>query len=223
MKSRIHAILNRFLKLFSLRLIKTPRHPKILETIKKQILLQPECQCIYVGCGDDKVEGFIGSDLRPTDTAAIICPAWELSKHTSDVECIYSRHMLEHLTFEQTIITLSDWYDVLRPSGTVLICVPNLAFHIEKFNQLCQADVDQWDFVLAKNCKVSEALTGFYGWQRDSSPNRHPNDIKNWDIHKSGYNIGLMESLLRTTGFQNIRVTTEEERHLVATARKPNQ
>lgn len=221
MKSLIHNIINRLLRYFSLRIVKAPFHPQALKNIQERVILQPECKCVYVGCGDDSIEGFVGSDLRNTDAADIICPAWKLSEYANNLECIYSRHMLEHLTFEQAIVTLSDWFRTLRPSGEVVICVPNLEFHAHKLGILSDEEIKNWDGILTKNCKVSEALSGFFGWQRESSPTLSLEDIANWDIHKSGYTVQILTKVLDMVGFVEIQTTIEQEKHLIATARKP--
>lgn len=54
---------------------------------------------IYMGCGYDYKDGYVGCDVRKTKTAKIICKAWELSKYCKNVNEIYSRHMVEHLTY----------------------------------------------------------------------------------------------------------------------------
>ena len=69
---------------------------------------------IYMGCGDDYKEGYVGCDIRKTKTAKIICKAWELSKHCKNVGEIYSRHMVEHLTYTEFNETLKDWYKALN-------------------------------------------------------------------------------------------------------------
>lgn len=72
---------------------------------------------IYMGCGDDYKEGYIGCDIRKTKTSKIICKAWELSKHIKNLEEIYSRHMVEHLTYTEFNETLKDWNKALLGGG----------------------------------------------------------------------------------------------------------
>ena len=45
---------------------------------------------IYMGCGDDYKDGYVGCDVRKTKTAKIICKAWELYKYCKNVNEIYS-------------------------------------------------------------------------------------------------------------------------------------
>jgi predicted SAM-dependent methyltransferase len=69
---------------------------------------------IYVGCGEDRREVFLHCDIRPLPGVDIVCNAWELSQHTQGVDEIYSRHMLEHLTNNEVLATLSDWFHSLK-------------------------------------------------------------------------------------------------------------
>ena len=69
---------------------------------------------IYMDCGDDYKDGYVGCDVRKTKTAKIICKAWELSKYCKNVNEIYSRHMVEHLTYTKFNETLKDWHKALN-------------------------------------------------------------------------------------------------------------
>ena len=87
---------------------------------------------IYMGCGDDYKDGYVGCDVRKTKTAKIICKAWELSKYCKNVNEIYSRHMVEHLTYTEFNETLKDWCKALTGAKLHIIC-PDLDFYIEQF------------------------------------------------------------------------------------------
>ena len=86
-----------------------------------------------MGCGDDYKDGYVGCDIRKTKTAKIISKAWELSKYCKNVNEIYSRHLVEHLTYTEFNATLKDWYKTLKVVGKLHIICPDLNFHIEQF------------------------------------------------------------------------------------------
>ncbi len=69
---------------------------------------------VYMGCGPDIREGFIHADIRKMPHVDIVCVAWELSNHVKDLNHIYSRHMLEHLTNFEADRTLRDWLKSLK-------------------------------------------------------------------------------------------------------------
>lgn len=170
---------------------------------------------IYMGCGDDYKEGYTGCDIRKTKNAKIVCKAWELSKKIKNLKNIYSRHMCEHLTFQEFEYTLQDWYQALAPEGKLEIIVPNLDFHIEQFRN---AKFDK-ENLNAKNSNLNWALAGFWGWQREDYIKSGKN--KYWDVHKSGYNTKLMELFLKRCGFSNIQCAISADNvHLIAKATK---
>jgi predicted SAM-dependent methyltransferase/2-polyprenyl-3-methyl-5-hydroxy-6-metoxy-1,4-benzoquinol methylase len=172
---------------------------------------------VYMGCGPDIREGFIHSDLRKFDHVDIVCNAWELSQHIKDVNHIYSRHMLEHLTNFEADRTLRDWLKALKTNGTIRIIVPDMDFHAK---QWLEAD---WNEETLKN-KWSDArhsFAGFWGWQEQCDPWDMEYNNSYWSVHKSGYNKKRMEFLLKRIGYINIEIETKNQWHLVVTATKP--
>lgn len=174
---------------------------------------------LYVGSGPDSREGYINCDIRSIPGVQLVCPAWKISAFASNVEAIYSRHTLEHLTDEETRLTLDDWFSALRIGGTVEIIVPNMRFHID---QWLKANWKAEGPVGTKNI-ARWAFAGFYGWQRECNPRERGYNQSYWDVHKSGYDAGRIEYLLETSGFARIETEIVDECHLVARASKITQ
>lgn len=171
---------------------------------------------VYVGCGDDFKEGYVGCDIRKTKNTKIVCKAWELSKKVKDLENIYSRHMCEHLTYDEFIFTLTDWYKTLKPAGLVHIIVPNIDYHIEQFKR---AEFDNKSLE-TKWSDLSWSLAGFCGWQRENYI-KIKNDTKYWDVHKSVWNSKLIRLFLENLGYVHITCEVIDNVHLSVMARKP--
>lgn len=49
------------------------------------------------------------------------------------VDKIYSSHLLEHLTYQDGIALLSECYRILKPNGTLSLCVPDASIHINAY------------------------------------------------------------------------------------------
>ena len=171
---------------------------------------------IYMGCGDDWKEGYIGCDMRSLPPVTIVCRAWELSRHVSGVGEIYSRHMLEHLTLAEVECALLDWFEALDIGGKVHIVVPNLDYHIKQWGRA------SWTPEAFRQPKSDAcyACAGLYGWQRECDPRKPDYNATYWDVHKSGFSEQSLTYLLKMAGFAGISVWIEEEVHLVATAFK---
>lgn len=173
-------------------------------------------QNVYVGCGDKTREGYLGCDIRPLDNVSIVCPAWDLSQHCQDLNRIYSRHMVEHLTFAEAKKTLTDWHAALAVGGEVEIEVPNMRFHIE---QWLQADWTEEAFQ-DKKSDARWGFAGFYGWQRECDPDEESYNQSYWDVHKSGYDEKLLKFMLESAGFVDVETRVENEWNLIGTGSK---
>lgn len=172
---------------------------------------------IYMGCGPDKKEGFIHCDIRKFEHVTLVCKAWELSSHMMEIDHIYSRHMLEHLTNFEADRTLRDWFKALKTGGTLEVIVPDMDFHCK---QWLEADWDE-ETLKDKTSQAQHSFAGFWGWQAECDPWAKDYNMSYWDVHKSGYNQKRMELLLKRIGFVDVATEIKEQCHLVATATKP--
>ena len=172
---------------------------------------------IYVGCGPDIREGFIHCDIRKFDHVDIVCKAWELSSFMMEVDHIYSRHMLEHLTNYEADRTLRDWFKALKTNGTIRIIVPDMDFHCR---QWLEAD---WTEEALKEpmSDAKHSFAGLWGWQAECDPWAENYNTTYWDVHKSGYNEKRIKLLLERIGFVDVKTEIKNKWHLVATANKP--
>ncbi len=171
---------------------------------------------IYMGCGPDIKDGFIHVDIRDLKNVDIVCNAWELSKHLADVNHIYSRHMLEHLTNSEANRTLQDWFKSLKVGGSIEVIVPNMDFHAQ---QWLQAEWSE-DTINERYSDATYSFAGFWGWQEECDPLKEDYNNSYWSVHKSGYNKKRMKFLLEKIGYENIKIEIKDEVHLVAIASK---
>lgn len=189
---------------------------------------------LYVGSGEQSLEGYVSCDSRSLENVQLVCRAWEVSRFCSGLSEIFSRHMLEHLTLAEAGLTLRDWMAALAPGGTLRLEVPNLEFALAQWHRA------RWNSSEFAN-KLSDARWGFaglYGWQRECDPESADYNQSYWDVHKSGYTSESMRYFLDQAGFEQIETsyasfTLEQLRrrnmdlhasdncHLVAVARKP--
>lgn len=172
---------------------------------------------IYIGCGTDIREGFIHSDIRKFEHVDIVCNAWELSSKIQDVNHIYSRHMLEHLTNFEADRALRDWLKALKTNGTIRVVVPDMDYHAK---QWLEADWNE-DTLKDKKSDAQHSFAGFWGWQEETDPWGDNYNNSYWSVHKSGYNKKRIEFLLKRIGYDDIVVITKNKCHLVITASKP--
>lgn len=172
---------------------------------------------VYMGSGPDSKEGFLNADIRDLPNVDIVCKAWELSNHIQEVEHIYSRYMLEHLTNFEADRALRDWLKALKTDGRIEILVPDMDFHAR---QWLEAEWNE-DTLKDKWSDAKHSFAGFWGWQEECDPWGEVYHNSYWSVHKSGYNKKRMKFLLERIGYTDVVVRTAKKWHLVAEARKP--
>jgi SAM-dependent methyltransferase len=152
---------------------------------------------LNVGSGNRPKEGYLSVDLVGGDVTA---PAWDLPYGDGTVEAIYSRHMIEHLTFKNAHRALAEWSRVLVPGGTVEIICPNRDIHVANLGDHRinpKLGISFHDF----------AMNGLYGWQR-----KRPHDVHQW-----AWNPGELGQAMQDAGFTVTKYiqTVPEDCHIL--------
>lgn len=83
-----------------------------------------------IGSGGDKRKGFISVDLY-TSQADVKASMDNLPYDEGTVDEIYSSHALEHMGKFEVPKVLREWFRVLKPSGTLEVRVPDLAWCVQ--------------------------------------------------------------------------------------------
>ena len=77
-----------------------------------------------IGCGEKKMEGAIGLDIRRTKEVDIIADACRLPFKDEVVDSVYSSHLIEHFSHVEVKEVMREWVRVLREGGTIEIRCP---------------------------------------------------------------------------------------------------
>lgn len=135
---------------------------------------------LNLGCFDKKLPGFTNVDIRPECNPDIVDDAFTLDTIKDEsVDLIYCCHMLEHLSYTQTVGALYTWYRKLKGGGVLRLAVPDL----EKACAL---------YLLTKDKEKLKSM--FWGSQRHD-----------FDFHKNGWSKDDLEEELLNVGFENVR------------------
>ncbi len=136
---------------------------------------------INVGCGLVYKREYVNIDAHDNTVADARMEAHWLEFEDASAEHIECSHVLEHMGLGEAVYALSEFYRVLRPSGTLLLRTPDVE---ESFRTFVKSGQD----------KRRLLLNWIYGLDRAGMN------------HKYGYPLDLMEILLQDVGFSNTRV-----------------
>ena len=81
---------------------------------------------LNLGCGDKKMHGYINIDICPDFKPDRVDNALELKSYANGaIDEIVMFHLFEHLTYDEAIIGLKRWYELLREGGKLIIEMPD--------------------------------------------------------------------------------------------------
>jgi len=148
---------------------------------------------LNLGCGMDRLEGFVGVDIVPGPAVGMVSTVDSLPIEAGLVEEILSEHLLEHLTFDEAKRALVEWFRVLCPGGKITIECPDILGLCKQFVEANEYE-RYWS-----NAGYWSLIQCIYGHQRGKSKAEHFGQI-----HKSGYTVEHLSFLLRGVGFSRI-------------------
>lgn len=131
---------------------------------------------LHLGCGSKHFDDFINVDLWITDATDVICDIARLPWPDSSASIIESFHVFEHISHTKVRDTLSEWFRVLKPGGTLILECPHFDDAVREY--------------LAGD---ENRLLNIFGRQRFKG-----------DVHMWGYNPSRLKNLLHEIGFTEI-------------------
>ena len=113
---------------------------------------------VNLGCGEHPKEGYLNCDLH-NPNAELQVDIRLVSSKLSSADLIESHHALEHLSFEDSLLALQDWVNILNTGGYLIISVPDFEECLKKF--LATPEETKWTHVI-KMIYGSQEHEGMY-------------------------------------------------------------
>jgi predicted SAM-dependent methyltransferase len=121
-------------------------------SIDRQLLVdylnQNEIRKLHIGCGFNPLDGWLNSDYKPAPFNILRLDATQpFSIENNEFDYVFSEHMIEHISYSEGLLMLTECFRILRKNGTIRVSTPNLPFLIdlyknEKSNQ--QIEYIKW-------------------------------------------------------------------------------
>jgi len=123
-------------------------------------------------------------DIEPRPEVDFLGDAADLSQfENNSIECIYASHVLEHFHHnlnDSLLMTLAEWYRVLKPDGQLLVSVPDLSV-------LCRL-YSEPNITGDERMYLMHVIFG--------------GQLNEYDVHYAGLDFELMTYYLREVGFR---------------------
>src|SRR3972149_8638782 len=86
---------------------------------------------LNVGCAESIMEGYINIDLHPEEYPLVrdkILPAdiRALPFKNESIDEVYASHIIEHFTYADAVLCLTEWRRVLKTDGKLIVIVPDM-------------------------------------------------------------------------------------------------
>lgn len=151
-------------------------------------LTRNDCRRLHVGCGRNRMPGWINADITPRADLIIFLQK-RLPFRTGTLERIYTEHVLEHVPFKTAVYFLKEANRTLQPGGVVRIAMPDLDDLIDGY----QKDWRRFDWV------------NWPGHRFIRTRAEMINVAFRWWGHQHLYNREELERALREAGFERYR------------------
>lgn len=128
-------------------------------------LANPRVKRLHVGCGSNRLAGWINADIVPTADMIVFLER-RLPFGDASLERIYSEHVLEHAPYETGVFFLKESHRVLRPGGCIRIAVPDLedlvaGYHNGDWKRFDWVNWPQFSFIKTRAQMIN---IGFRWW-----------------------------------------------------------
>jgi predicted SAM-dependent methyltransferase len=131
-----------------------------------------------IGCGERKIPGALGIDIRKTKGIDVVSDAKNLPFRDEVFDVIYSSMLIEHISHMLVDKMIKEWVRTLKKGGTIEIRCPDLRVRCLLFFLH-----PTW-----------QSMVNIFGMQDHEG-----------NYHKCGFTFGLLKGLLEQNGISNIR------------------
>ncbi|MDX1948562.1 MAG: methyltransferase domain-containing protein [Pirellulaceae bacterium] len=103
-------------------------------SLTRTYLRGPDPKLLHLGCGGNRLTGWLNSDLYPNSRSVLHLDATRQFPLPADqFDAVFSEHMIEHIPRAAGARMLAECQRVLKPGGRIRISTPDLAFLIDLY------------------------------------------------------------------------------------------
>lgn len=164
--------------------------------IQKQINSVDGKNYLNVGCGSNIKSKFINLDYNWLPGIDF---CWDITQgvplKNNSLLGIYTEHCLEHISYEETKLALSNFFDLLKPGGTLRVVVPDAEIYLDAYQQGKENTNFQFPYGLSAHNIPQNEVTRMIV----------VNSIFRGHGHKFAYDYPTFKNMLDEQGFISIK------------------
>lgn len=89
---------------------------------------------LHIGCGKHYLNGWLNADLVPAARHVLWLDAKRPFPFSTGIfQFVYSEHLIEHLSYEEGLVMLSECFRVLKQGGKIRIATPDFKFLVDLY------------------------------------------------------------------------------------------
>jgi predicted SAM-dependent methyltransferase len=157
---------------------------------------QNEIRKLQIGCGNNILDGWLNANYYTEASYLLHLDATEpFPLDNEKFDYIFSEHMIEHISYEDGLLMLSECFRILKPDGRIRISTPNLLFLVDLYQP------NKSDLQLEYIKWATETFIPNVGAHEDTYTIN--NFFRNWG-HSFIYDEKALRLSLEKAGFTNI-------------------
>jgi predicted SAM-dependent methyltransferase len=158
---------------------------------------------LQIGANVCVMQGWLNTDLYPQSIRSVTLDATKRFPFSNaSFDYVFSEHQLEHISYEDALIMLSECHRILRPGGKIRIALPSLDRILQLFGATKTDLQDRY---------LREAANRCYPVVHDPNPCFAINAaFMNWG-HRFIYDQATLHSTLEKMGFTQIKFVAPGE------------
>jgi len=176
--------------------------PANYKSIIAQIIEEGQSVKFNIGCGRDKIPGYIGVD-KFNESADIKEDIFEVDLPAQCADEILASHLIEHIPHHRGPELIKKWYDTLKPGGKLIMELPDLDGLCKAFTEATTDEEKYWLTVCIYGVAHGEEV-----------PSEEIKKYGTKSPHLWGYYPKILSDILTEIGYKDIQVLPQQGGHM---------
>ncbi len=100
---------------------------------------------LQIGAQGNPISGWLNTDILPKSNNVVYLDASKpFPIESNTFNYIFSEHMIEHITFAEAEIMISECYRILKPGGKIRLATPNVRSMVALFEEKLSSDQTEY-------------------------------------------------------------------------------